>query len=185
MKKNNAVFFDRDGIVNRRKIDEYVTQWDDFIFEESIFSILQKVTQAGFLAILITNQQGIGKRLMTEQDLADIHANMQAELQSRSGVQFDAIYFCGELNSSPTSRRKPSPAMLLEAIEAYSIDAQHSWMIGDSISDATAGKRAGVQTILIGAEYTQGSVADADYVFADLMEFERSVLLQEITSKVV
>lgn len=181
MKKNKAFFFDRDGIINRRKIDDYVVAWDEFIFEKEIFSLLAEIKKAGFYAIVITNQQGIGKGLMTEQDLADIHANMQAELHTRSGVQFDAIYFCGELNSSPTSRRKPSPAMLLEAMEAYSIDPQQSWMIGDSVSDAVAGKRAGVQTILIGAEYLQASVADADYVFGSLGEFESSALLQEIT----
>lgn len=180
MTKTKAFFFDRDGIVNQRIMCGYVTTPDEFIFFDDFFTLFRAVKQAGFLAILITNQQGIGKGLMTDDDLRQIHRMMQAELIARSGSGFDDIYYCGELSSSSTSRRKPSPAMLLEAIEKHDIDPAPSWLIGDSVSDTTAGKRAGVRTILIGAEHQGKDIADADYVFNSLGEYLQSPLWQSI-----
>ena len=155
-----AFFFDRDGIVNQRIIDGYVLTTDDFVFIPDIFPLFRMVKEAGFLAILVTNQQGIGKGQMTEGDLAVIHAMMQEGLRRETGYEFDDIYFAGERDMSSRSgccgdimaqsRRKPSPAMLLEAHERWGIDFDQSWMIGDSLSDAEAGKTAGARTILVG-----------------------------------
>ncbi len=180
MKTKKAFFFDRDGIINRRIVDDYVTTREEFIFEEEIFSILADIKGAGFLTIVVTNQQGIAKRLMTATDLEDIHRMMQDEVQKRIGSAFDDIYYCGEYSSSPISRRKPSPAMLLEAIHKWQIDPVQSWMIGDSVSDATAGKHAGVRTILIGSEHQDKNIPDADYVFSSLGEFISSPLFRSL-----
>jgi D-glycero-D-manno-heptose 1,7-bisphosphate phosphatase len=153
-------FFDRDGIVNRRIVGAYVTSADDFVFIPDIFPLFQMVKDAGFLTVLVTNQQGIGKGLMTEDDLTAIHAMMQERLRSETGSAFDDIYFAGERDLSSKSgccgdimagsRRKPSPAMLLEAHERWGIDFAASWMLGDSRSDAEAGRAAGARTILVG-----------------------------------
>ncbi|MBL7991537.1 MAG: HAD-IIIA family hydrolase [Candidatus Kapabacteria bacterium] len=153
-------FFDRDGIVNQRIMGGYVTSVEDFVFLPDIFPLFRMVKDAGFLAILVTNQQGIGKGLMTEDDLAEIHAQMQARFKDEMGRAFDDIYFAGERDLSSRSgccgdimagsRRKPSPAMLLEAHERWGIDFAASWMLGDSRSDAVAGRAAGARTILVG-----------------------------------
>jgi D-glycero-D-manno-heptose 1,7-bisphosphate phosphatase len=153
-------FFDRDGIVNQRIVGSYVTSVDDFVFISDIFPLFQMVKDAGFLTVLVTNQQGIGKGLMTEDDLAAIHNMMQERLRNETGSAFDDIYFAGERDLSSKSgccgdimagsRRKPSPAMLLEAHERWRIDFAASWMLGDSRSDAEAGRAAGARTILVG-----------------------------------
>lgn len=147
-----AVFFDRDGIVNKRLIDKYVLNTEQFEFITEIFEILAKVKAKGYLAIVITNQQGIGKGLMTEEDLAKIHHEMQYELQYKSKVCFDDIYFCGDLKSVNSFRRKPNPGMLLEAAEAHKIDLSQSFMIGDSKSDTAAANAAGVKSIFVSAD---------------------------------
>jgi len=146
-----AVFFDRDGIVNLRLIDKYVLNSEQFEFIPEIFEILAKVKASGYLAIVITNQQGIGKGLMNDNDLAAIHHEMQYTLQYKSKVCFDDIYFCGDLKSTNSFRRKPNPGMILEAAETYKIDLTHSFMIGDSKSDTEAANAAGVQSIFVSA----------------------------------
>ncbi|HYF02468.1 MAG TPA: HAD family hydrolase [Patescibacteria group bacterium] len=165
---NKAFFFDRDGIVNRRKMGDYVYSINEFEFLPHFFSLFKSVKESGFLAILITNQQGIGKGLMTEEALREIHAHMQRELLKETGFQFDDMYFCADLASANSFRRKPQPGMLLDAIKKWGIDAEKSWMIGDSISDAQAGKAAGVKTILIG-DFLKD---EADLVFKNLEDAE-------------
>jgi D-glycero-D-manno-heptose 1,7-bisphosphate phosphatase len=112
---------------------------------------------------------------MSEQDLHQIHQHMQDLLLEKCGYQFDDIYFCGDLNSIGSLRRKPAPGMLLEAAQKWDIDLSRSWMIGDSKSDAEAGKKAGTHTILIG-NYTYQECPSADFILPDL-----SLILPSIT----
>lgn len=162
-----AIFFDRDGIVNRRLVGEYVRSVEEFEFLPGIFPVMAYIRERGFLAIVISNQQGVGKGLMSHEDLAHITEYMQAGIQEKLGFAFDDVYYCTDLADSGSSRRKPQPGMLLEAIEKWYIDPAQSWMIGDSISDAVAGKRAGCQTILVG-EYQD--IAEADTIVHDMEE---------------
>ncbi|PKL85513.1 MAG: HAD family hydrolase [Ignavibacteriae bacterium HGW-Ignavibacteriae-1] len=147
---NKAIFFDRDGIINKRLVDEYVCKIEDFELMDEIIGILKYVKMKGYLAIVITNQQGIGKGLMSEDDLIILHDYMQNILQERAGERFDAIFYCPELAESNHPRRKPNPGMILEAMELFDIDPKQSLMIGDSISDAQAAINAGIKGILIG-----------------------------------
>ncbi len=162
-----AIFFDRDGIVNTRLIDKYVLNIDQFEFTPNFFEVFKLVKSLDYLAILITNQQGIGKKLMTENDLQEIHKFMQEKLIENTGFQFDDIYFCGDLKENNNYRRKPNPGMIFEAVEKFNIDLKNSYFIGDSFSDIVAGKSAGVKTI-----YVNNDICDfADYCFDDLSKF--------------
>ncbi|MES2765918.1 MAG: HAD family hydrolase [Bacteroidota bacterium] len=165
---NKAFFFDRDGIVNRRKMGDYVYSIDEFEFLPDFFQLFKKVKANDFVAILITNQQGIGKGLMTEEVLKEIHEHMQTELLKETGFQFDDIFYCADLATANSFKRKPQPGMILEAMEKWGVDQEDSWMIGDSKSDAQAGNAAGVKTILIGDFLKE----DADFVFKNLGEAE-------------
>lgn len=179
MSASKAFFFDRDGIVNQRIMNGYVTDIEDFILIPDVVPLFRFVKEQGYLAILVTNQQGVGKGLMSESDLQRIHERMQTLLLNSTGFQFDDIYAateidisryrtcCGEEFCPSTIRRKPSPAMLLEARDRWNINFSGSWMIGDSISDAEAGRAAGVRTILIG-DYT--AVEVADYMYPSLAQ---------------
>ncbi len=166
---NKAFFFDRDGIVNERLINQYVKNINEFKFLNGFIDIFEIVNKNEFLPILITNQQGVGKGLMSENDLNVVHNFMQNQLFELTKSSFQDIYFCTDLKSSNSFRRKPEPGMLLEAIEKWDIDPKLSWILGDSLTDAIAGKRAKVNTILIG-NYLKEEVPEADYIFINIYE---------------
>jgi D-glycero-D-manno-heptose 1,7-bisphosphate phosphatase len=103
---------------------------------------------------------------MTEQDLSNVHSYM-CSLLADHGFTPDAIEFCSDLAGTNSSRRKPAPGMLLDAAQKLDIDLTSSWMIGDSISDAQAGKHAGTKTILVG-HYSD--IPEADFICAHVRE---------------
>lgn len=140
-----AVFFDRDGVVNVPPPVEvrYLRRWEDFQFMEGIQEVLRQVKASGLPTFLITNQQGVGKGLMALDELEAVHQTMQSALGQAA---FDGIYAATGL-SGEDSRRKPSPAMLLEAAEEHRIDLGRSWMIGDHDNDMRAAVAAGAGTI--------------------------------------
>ncbi|MDC1068955.1 HAD-IIIA family hydrolase [Candidatus Kapabacteria bacterium] len=146
-----CIFFDRDGIVNRRIVGDYVKNINEFEFIPEFFQIIKTISPE-YSKIIITNQQGVGKKLMTLQDLHSVHNYMQINLLRKTYTSFDDILFCADLKESNSPRRKPNPGMLLEAIEKWEIDISNSYMIGDSKSDILAGERAGVKTIFISEE---------------------------------
>ena len=146
--KSKAIFFDRDGVINERILGGYVRSWDEFHFLPDVGDTLKEIKDRGYIAIIITNQRGVGLGLMKENDLADIHSKMQSELQEKYGVQFDDIIFCTDAENE-SGRRKPSPTMLLEAQKKYDIDLGSSWMIGDTVSDIEAGISAGTKTVFL------------------------------------
>ncbi len=135
-----AFFFDRDGTVNVSPGPGYVLRWEDFHLMPGVPEMLAAVKQRGFLAILVTSQQGVGKGLMTADALGEIHTRMQAAL---GAAAFDGIYACTGLDGEDP-RRKPSPAMIFEAAEAHGIDLAASWNIGDKERDLAMGRAAGI-----------------------------------------
>lgn len=163
---NKALFLDRDGIINERIIGGYITKPEEFKLIPESLTLFAWAKANGYLTVIVTNQQGIGKGLMTEFDLANVHDYMCA-LLAENGFTPDAIEFCSDLAGTNSSRRKPAPGMLLEAAQKLDIDLSSSWMIGDSISDAQAGKHAGTKTILVG-DYSE--IPEADFICAHVGE---------------
>jgi histidinol-phosphate phosphatase family protein len=142
-----AVFFDRDGTVNESPGPGYLLRWEDFRFRVGVREALAAVKRRGFLTILVTNQQGVGKGLMQPADLEVIHARMQAEL---GPLAFDDIYVCPHLEGT-CDCRKPAPGMLLAAAARHDLDLACCWNIGDKEHDLEMGRRAGVaHNLLIG-----------------------------------
>lgn len=165
MKK--AIFFDRDGIVNYRPVGDYIKSADEFRFIPDFIEFFKYIKNKDYLAIVITNQQGVGKKVMTEADLINIHNKMQEDLKNITEFQFDDIYYCTNLATEFSCRRKPNPGMLLEAIEKWNINRSLSWMIGDSLSDVIAGRNAEVNTIYIGKS-NKNAFINADKEFISL-----------------
>ena len=147
-------FFDRDGVINARILGGYVRHWNEFELKPDVADVLREIKRHGYLAIIITNQRGVGLGLMTEQELHAVHAELQREMLRVADSQFDDIVFCTDPDKA-SSRRKPSPAMLLEAAEKWNIDLKNSWMIGDSMSDIEAGQRAGTKTAYLVTEHSE------------------------------
>ena len=167
--KNKAIFFDRDGVVNFRPVGDYVREYNEFKFIPDFFEFFKKIKSQGYLAIIISNQQGVGKGLMSETELSDINHSMQKELMQQTGFSFDDIFICVDLAESGSFRRKPNPGMMIEAIAKWNIDIESSWMIGDSENDIIAGKKANVRTILLKPDYLKNQSA-ADLICSGLSE---------------
>ena len=161
--KTPAIFFDRDGVINTRILGGYVRHWNEFKLMDGVAETLAEIKRRGYLAIIITNQRGVGMGLMSEMDLQNVHEEMQRAIEVRAGVRFDDIFYCTDTDDSST-RRKPSPAMLLEAAEKWNIDIENSWMIGDSTSDIEAGARAGTKTAYLVTEHSAHDRSYADEV---------------------
>ena len=132
-------------------------------------ALLREVKKMGYLAIIVTNQRGVGKGVMSQADLDKIHEALQDKLRESVGDSFDDIYFCTDPDRENSERRKPSPAMLLEAAAKWDIDLGNSWMIGDSDSDIEAGKRAGTKTAYLVTIHTE-HIPEADHVLRNIDE---------------
>ncbi len=170
-----ALFLDRDGVINKRLIDDYVKNIKEFAF-------LEKVPQAiavfsGFFKriFVVTNQQGIGKGLMTEQTLNIIHEHMLKTI-NESGGNIDKIYFCGDLKENKPFNRKPNVGMGLRAKKDFAdINLKKSVMAGDTLNDMIFGKRLGMTTVLIGEnqELLRQYPEQIDHNFKSLYEFAK------------
>lgn len=132
---------------------------------------LGRLAEAGYKLIVVTNQSGIARGLLTEDALAAVHAELHRQLAAE-GVRLDAIYFCPFHPEATIDRyrldsddRKPGPGMLLRAAGELRLDLPRSWMIGDSDRDILAGRRAGCRTILINQALDPDG---ADFAAADL-----------------
>lgn len=145
-----GLLLDRDGIINERVTGGYVKTPDEFHLLNDIAPIIRFVQEQGMPVAVVTNQQGVGKGLMSEQDLTRVHNRMHDVMQSQHLAPLDGVYVCTSLHEANDNRRKPNPGMLVEAIHDLGLDPATTWMIGDSETDAEAGRRAGVRTMLVG-----------------------------------
>jgi len=142
-----AVFFDRDGVVNLRIMCGYVTAPEELVLHLDFLEFFPTVFQNGFVPILITNQQGVGKGIMSHFELHKVHQRLQQEVFKKTGFQFLDIFAATDLKAT-SIRRKPLPTMLLEAARLHSIHLEDSIMIGDTESDILAGQNAGVKSTI-------------------------------------
>jgi len=148
-----GLFFDRDGILNRVVMRGNVVGSPRSLAEFSVFpetpELLRRASSKGQV-IIVTNQPDLSKGALELPVLEQMHTHLQA---SAAGC-IDLILWEG--SSRPDHpRRKPHPLMLLEAATKLSLDLARSWIIGDSIKDLKAGESAGVQTVLLQAEYNR------------------------------
>ena len=168
--KSWTLFLDRDGVINVRLIDDYVKNINEFEFLPGVLEAFKIFSEKFGRIIIVTNQQGVGKGLMTLQDVEDVHKFMLKEIENQKG-RVDKIYVCPQLKSDPDNFRKPSPRMAYMAQQDFSeIDLEKSIMIGDSKSDIEFGHNAGMRTILIGNEPVKAYPDDS---YGSLFEFAK------------
>ncbi len=169
-----AVFFDRDGVVNVSPGDGYVLSWEEFHFAPGIIEALALCRARGYATILVTSQQGVGKGLMTQDALNDLHARMQNDLV-RHEAAFDGIYACTHLAGTCTCR-KPSAEMILTAQADHGLDLARSWLVGDHDRDIQMAINAGVPRTVRILSHHEPKVA-AEFTLAETMEL--AALLRE------
>ena len=147
---NNTLFIDRDGVINRRIVDSYVTKPDEFELLPGVMAAMSRLSTQFSRIVVVTNQQGIGKGLMGKDDVDQVHDYM-ISIFEKSGVVVDAIYYCPDLAESNSENRKPNVGMAINAKDQFEeIDWSNCLMIGDSTSDIEFGLRMGMYTVLVG-----------------------------------
>ena len=153
-KKFDTLFLDRDGVINHKIENDYVKSIQDFKFIPEFIYVVKDLSLLFNRIIIITNQQGIGKGLMSISDLNEIHEYMLNIINDNNG-KIDKIYFCPHLASENCLCRKPSPGMIQKAFQDYpDIDRSKSYFIGDSDSDMQAGKAEKLISIKVSSEFT-------------------------------
>lgn len=147
--KSWTLFLDRDGVINKRIPGAYVQEWSAFEFLPGVLDALKIFNSIFGRIVVVTNQQGIGKGLMSTADLTVLHRRMLQTVEEKDG-RIDRIYFCPDLANQPANCRKPAPTMALQAQKDFpEINFKRSLIIGDSFSDIQFGTKLGMQTLLI------------------------------------
>lgn len=163
-----TLFLDRDGVINNRIIGGYVTSVDEFYFLEGVTDAIAIFSTIFSKIFIVTNQQGIGKNIMNESNLLDIHRYMLDEIEKKGG-KITKCYFAPGLKNEVNSIRKPNPGMGLIAKKEFpEIDFNKSIMIGDTDSDIKFGKNLAMKTIRIKTEET--ITIEADITCLSLLE---------------
>lgn len=141
-----AAFVDRDGTINVRAAEhEYITSADDFSWLPGALDGLLRLSRAGFVLTVVSNQRGVARGLVTRQVLDQIEQLIAAPL-AEHGVAIAAFRYCFHDEWENCDCRKPKPGMLLDLSRELDLDLKRSWMIGDSDSDVGAGRAAGTMT---------------------------------------
>jgi D-glycero-D-manno-heptose 1,7-bisphosphate phosphatase len=146
--KDWTLFLDRDGVINEEKPDGYILHVGEFVFYQGVKEALRVLAEKFGHILIVTNQRGIGKGMMTTSDLQAIHDKMVLEMV-KAGGRVDDIYYCDSL-SDDHPMRKPNPGMALQAKKDHpGIDLRRSIMVGNTLSDMEFGKNAGMHTVYL------------------------------------
>ena len=159
-----TIFLDRDGTLIIDKV--YLNDPDQIEYLPDVFEALRLLRDHGYQFVVVTNQSGIARRLVTLENLDETHRRISGEF-AKQGVHFAGYYYAPYSVESNHPIRKPHPGMLLRGALDHRADLENSWMIGDRLTDIVAGSRAGCRTVLLagtevvdvsGAEETQPTV---------------------------
>ena len=175
--KEWTLFLDRDGVINYEKKDDYIRNWQEFKFYEGAKDALKIFAEKFGTIIVVSNQRGIGKDLMTEEDLLDIHQNMQHEIEGAGG-RIDGIYYCTAVESKAIYR-KPNPGMAFSAKRDFpEIDSDKSIIAGNKPSDMLFGKYAGMYSVYIASTHPETPFPhpNIDLRFNSLSDFAKACL---------
>jgi D-glycero-D-manno-heptose 1,7-bisphosphate phosphatase len=170
--KSWTLFLDRDGVLNHEKKENYILNWGEFRFYEGVKEALKLLNDVFGVIVLVTNQKGIGKGLMTLDDLADIHSKMMGEIRAGGG-RIDKLYFCADLDND-SYYRKPNPGMAETAKQDFpAIDMKRSIIAGNKLSDMRFGRNTGMYTAYIATTNPEVDTNDplVDVRFNNLLEF--------------
>ncbi|MGQ0737752.1 MAG: HAD-IIIA family hydrolase [Bacteroidota bacterium] len=174
--RNWTIFIDRDGVINHEKKDGYILNWDEFRFYDGVKETFHKISSKFGKVVVVSNQRGVGRGLMTEAGLKDIHERMQAEIETAGG-RIDKIYYCSSTDNKHPDR-KPNPGMAFHARRDFpGIDLSRSMMIGNKLSDMLFARNASMYSVF--AATTNPDTAfphpDIDLRFPSLPDFADSL----------
>ena len=171
-----TLFLDRDGVINQEKENDYIYHYEEFKFYPGVREAIQYLSTRFGKIIIITNQRGVGRALMTEEDLISIHEQMLADIEAAGG-RVHKIYYCiADDDNHPN--RKPNAGMAKEAVREFpEIDLSKSIMVGNKISDMQFGRNAGMHTVFVKTTDPRQSLPHPaiDLAFTDLATFAKAL----------
>lgn len=173
------LFLDRDGVINVDKEGDYVYHIEEFKFCPGALEAIRFFNGYFNRIIVVTNQKGVGKGLMTENDLLGIHRYMQQEVEAAGG-RIDRIFYSTALNNEAADR-KPNTGMAEKASEVFpGLDFRQSLMIGNNLSDMEFGRRANMHTVMILSTLRDLSLPhpSIDFAFDSLYDFAKALGLR-------
>lgn len=162
MNSVQAVFLDRDGVINEEV--DLLHREDQLALIPGAAEAIRRLNDTGILVIVVTNQPAVARNLCTEADVRRIHARLAEMLRQAAGARLDGVYYCPHhpekhhADGNPAYRidcdcRKPGIGMLEEARRAFGLDYARCYMVGDTTRDIQAGRNAGCRTILVRTGY--------------------------------
>jgi D-glycero-D-manno-heptose 1,7-bisphosphate phosphatase len=193
MKKNTAVFLDRDGTINEEV--GYLDSLDKLKIIPGAYEAIRLINESEMKAVVISNQAGVARGLFPEDFVKITHEYLQNALRKK-GAYIDNFYYCPhhptegiELYRQDCNCRKPAPGMLLRAAQDLNIDLTKSYLVGDRFRDMEAAKKAGVKGVLVKTGYGQELLQDdgpdkateegkPDFIAADILEAVKWILFQ-------
>ncbi len=175
-----SLFLDRDGVINNRLEDDYVKIWEEFRFLPGVLEAMHIFASIFGKIFVVTNQQGIGKGIMTEMSLEIIHDEMMQEIKNNGG-RINKIYHSPFRQEEHSVFRKPNIGLARKAkIDFPEIDFKKSIMAGDSKTDMEFGRNAGMLTAFISANKALKNENSEliDFLFPDLISFANELKLK-------
>lgn len=175
-----AVFIDRDDTLC--KDVHYCRRPEDLKLLPGAGEAVSRLNKAGFLVVVITNQSGIARGIITEEDLHRIHEKMKKDLVLH-GAHVDRIYYCPHHPDDGCACRKPGTLLIERAVEDLDIQLEDSYMVGDRLFDMEMARRTGTTAVLVLPPERLGETEEAEaissYVAPDLEEAVGWILSQE------
>jgi histidinol-phosphate phosphatase family protein len=174
--KSWTLFLDRDGVINVDKDGSYIFNKDEFFFIDGSVEAVKMLTEIFGLIVVVTNQKGVGRGLMTLDDLNGIHELMQHEITAAGG-HIEKIYFCSDL-SDDSPNRKPNAGMAFQAQKDFpQINFSKSIIVGNRLSDMQFGRNAGLSTVFVATTHPETAYPHPliDERFNTLYEFAKHV----------
>ena len=184
-----AVFMDRDGTISEEVgYVNHVSRYRVFPFAAEA---VRTLNEAGWLAVLVTNQAGVARGYFKEDLIGEVHKVLTAEL-GRGGARLDAVYYCPHHPSvgEPPYRfdcdcRKPRPGLLLRAAGELGLDLPRCWMVGDRYSDAELARNAGARSALVLTGYGRGELEHQSHAWPRRPDLVAENLLEAVKKIVV
>jgi len=144
-----AILLDRDGVINKKASKgDYIKSEEAFEWLPGAKEAIKVFKERGHLVLVISNQRGIARGLMTQEDVGEIHDSIQQDL-GKIGARIDRFYYCPHDDKDNCSCRKPKTGLIEKALEEFHFEPKESFLVGDAETDIEMGKKMGLKTILV------------------------------------
>lgn len=181
-RNNKLIILDRDGVINETG-EAVINSADLWRPIAGSLDAIAFLTQAGYSVVVASNQSGIGRGVISMQNLNEIHTKMH-ELVQKAGGRIDGIWFCPHTTQADCNCRKPKTGMLEDILDRLNMEPSHTWLVGDSLRDMQAIEALGGNPVLVltgKGKHTLAAegLSEDVQVFEDLLTFAQYRIQQD------